>query len=150
MIFIRSLIRSFCLKSEANVYHGQNEQIQNGNHNYWIVMCANSWPLPASNRGPADQSLRFYREYFKPSREVAIKKDRLRWSVKYKDTEFYVNLDRMDSPDLGHFLEVKSRTWSRKDAEHKSKLALDLLKMLGVSSEESEAREYVRLVEDEG
>ena len=99
---------------------------------------------------PADQSLRFYREYFKPSREIAIKKDRLRWFVKFNDTEFYVNLDRMDSPDLGHYLEVKSRTWSRKDAEHKSKLALDLLKILGVSSEESEAREYVRLVEEEG
>ena len=99
---------------------------------------------------PADQSLRFYREYFKPSSEIAIKKDRQRWLVKFKDTEFYVNLDRMDSPDLGHYLEVKSRTWSRKDAEHKSKLVLNLVKSLGISPEESEAREYVRLVEEEG
>lgn len=99
---------------------------------------------------PADQSLRFYREYFRPSKEITIKKDRQRWLVKFKDTEFYVNLDRMDKPDLGHYLEVKSRTWSRKDAEHKSKLVLNLVKSLGISPEESEAREYVRLVEEEG
>jgi 5-methylthioadenosine/S-adenosylhomocysteine deaminase len=98
---------------------------------------------------PADQSLRFYREYFKPSGEVIVKKDRRRWFVKFKETEFYVNLDRMDEPDLGHFLEVKSRTWSRKDAEHKSKLALDLVKALGASPKETEAREYVRLAEEE-
>lgn len=99
---------------------------------------------------PADQSLRFYREYFRPSKEITIKKDRQRWLVKFKDKEFYVNLDRMDKPDLGHYLEVKSRTWSRKDAEHKSKLVLNLVKSLGISPEESEAREYVRLVEEEG
>lgn len=98
---------------------------------------------------PAKQSLRFYREYFQPQKEIAIQKDRLRWLVRFKDTEFYVNLDRMDKPDMGHFLEVKSRTWSRKDADHKSKLVLDLVHYLGVSPNETEAREYVRLVEEQ-
>ena len=97
---------------------------------------------------PANQSLRFYREYFQPNREIHIEKDRQRWLVRYKDTEFYVNLDRMDKPDLGYFLEVKSRTWSRRDAEHKSQLVVELAQFLGVSTAETEAREYVRIVEE--
>jgi len=97
---------------------------------------------------PANQSLRFYREYFQPSEEVHIVKDRRRWLVRFKDTEFYVNLDRMDEPALGYFLEVKSRTWSRRDAEHKSTLVLELANFLGVSTKETEAREYVRIVEE--
>lgn len=93
----------------------------------------------------ADQSLRFYREYFKPDREIEVHKDRLRWRVKFQETELYVNIDRLDKPDLGHFLEIKSRTWSQKDAEKKSKLVLALLKFLGASEDESESREYVLL-----
>ncbi|HUG34790.1 MAG TPA: amidohydrolase family protein, partial [Anaerolineales bacterium] len=69
---------------------------------------------------PATNSLRFYREYFKPKSEVTIEKVRLRWFIKYKDTEFYVNLDHVVNPPLGHFLEIKSRTWSRKDADSKA------------------------------
>src|SRR5574339_711055 len=71
---------------------------------------------------PAAQSLRFYREYFKPKSEVALEKDRLRWQISYKDEEFFVNLDEMKEPQLGYFIEVKSRTWSRKDAEEKAQL----------------------------
>ncbi|HEX9596686.1 MAG TPA: amidohydrolase, partial [Anaerolineales bacterium] len=91
----------------------------------------------------ADQSLRFYREYFNPSEERQIEKDRQRWLVRFKDTEFYVNLDRMDKPDLGTFLEVKSRTWSQKDAEAKSKLVAELVEFLGANPEETEARDYI-------
>ncbi|MDH5607423.1 MAG: amidohydrolase, partial [Anaerolineae bacterium] len=63
---------------------------------------------------PATQSLRFFREYFTPDSELFIEKDRLRWLVKYKETEFYVNIDHVIKPDLGHYLEIKSRTWSRR------------------------------------
>ena len=97
---------------------------------------------------PANQSLRFYREYFQPSEEIHIVKDRRRWLVRFRDTEFYVNLDRMDEPALGYFLEVKSRTWSRRDAEHKSTLVLELAKFLGVSTQKTEGREYVKIVEE--
>ncbi len=76
---------------------------------------------------PAVHTLRFYREYFKPMGEEVIQKDRQRWHIRYKDTEFFVNLDTMEKPDLGQFLEIKSRTWSRKDAEHKAVLALELI-----------------------
>ncbi|MEX1071326.1 MAG: amidohydrolase [Anaerolineales bacterium] len=97
---------------------------------------------------PANNSLRFYREYFQPSREIHVEKDRLRWLVRFKGTEFFINLDRMDEPDLGYFLEVKSRTWSRRDAEHKSKLVLELAQYLGVPTEQTEARDYVRIAEE--
>ena len=43
---------------------------------------------------PANQSLRFYREYFKPNSEISIVKDRQRWRVLFRGTEFYINLDR--------------------------------------------------------
>jgi 5-methylthioadenosine/S-adenosylhomocysteine deaminase len=49
---------------------------------------------------PATHSLRFYREYFKPTQELSIEKHRLRWRVLYQGTEFYINLDRLDQPSL--------------------------------------------------
>ena len=66
----------------------------------------------------------------------------------FQGTEFYINLDKVEEPDLGYFLEVKSRTWSRRDAEHKANLATDLLKFLGVSPQENIAEDYVELVEN--
>ncbi len=96
---------------------------------------------------PATHSLRFYREYFEPVGEVFIEKDRLRWRVIFQGTEFYINLDRVDRPDLGYFLEVKSRTWSRADAEHKANVAINLIAFLGASSEEKITQDYLQLAE---
>src|ERR1051325_3581627 len=95
---------------------------------------------------PASQSLRFYREYFKPKSEITIEKDRQRWLITYKDTEFFVNLDQMKEPQLGSYLEIKSRTWSRKDAERKAQLASELLSVLGASSGEKVTEDYIDLV----
>jgi 5-methylthioadenosine/S-adenosylhomocysteine deaminase len=94
---------------------------------------------------PATNSLRFYREYFKPASEVSIEKDRLRWLIKYKDTEFYVNLDNVTLPALGYFLEVKSRTWSRKDAQNKAQLVNELLALLGASDGEVVTKDYIEI-----
>jgi 5-methylthioadenosine/S-adenosylhomocysteine deaminase len=95
---------------------------------------------------PAGQSLRFLREYFVPDSELFIEKDRRRWLVKYRNTEFYINLDTIEQPDLGHFLEVKSRTWSRTDAERKADLAVELSHRLGVAPGEMLAHDYVEIV----
>jgi 5-methylthioadenosine/S-adenosylhomocysteine deaminase len=95
---------------------------------------------------PASQSLRFYREYFRPKSEIPIEKDRLRWLMKYKDTEFFVNLDEMKEPQLGYFLEIKSRTWSRKDAEHKAQLTNELLALLSATSGEAVHEDYIDIV----
>ena len=95
---------------------------------------------------PANHSLRFYREYFKPGDEIFIEKDRLRWRVLFRGTEFYINLDHIQKPNLGYFLEVKSRTWSRIDADHKAMVATKLLEYLGVSTKEMVAEDYLELV----
>ncbi|MEJ5239726.1 MAG: amidohydrolase family protein [Anaerolineales bacterium] len=95
---------------------------------------------------PATYPLRFYREYFKPESELSIEKDRLRWHIRYRDTEFFVNLDHLQEPPLGDFLEIKSRTWSRRDAEHKAGLVQELLALLGLSEAEVIVRDYVEMV----
>jgi 5-methylthioadenosine/S-adenosylhomocysteine deaminase len=97
---------------------------------------------------PATNSLRFYREYFKPKSEIAIEKDRLRWFIKYKETEFYVNLDKVSEPALGNFLEVKSRTWSRKDADNKAQLLNELLAILGATGGETVTNDYIDIVSE--
>lgn len=93
----------------------------------------------------ATQSPRFYREYFKPANEMEIEKDRLRYLVRFKGTEFFINLDEMHKPKLGHFLEIKSRTWSRNDAEKKSRLVVDLIRFLGESPKETLSEDYVEM-----
>ena len=94
---------------------------------------------------PASQPLRFYREYFKPTSEKVIEKNRLRWLVRFKGEEFYINLDSIERPDLGNFLEIKSRTWSRKDAERKANLAAELVNLLGAGSGRHIISDYAHL-----
>jgi 5-methylthioadenosine/S-adenosylhomocysteine deaminase len=97
---------------------------------------------------PATNSLRFYREYFKPSNETQIDKDRLRWLVRYKDEEFFINLDRVDTPELGCYLEIKSRTWSRHDAEDKAQWTTELILLLGGSLERTVTLDYVEIANE--
>lgn len=97
---------------------------------------------------PASHTLRFYREYFDPDSELDIEKDRQRFKINYKGEDFYINIDTLINPDLGHFLEVKSRTWSRDDAENKSRLIAELIEYLGVSSEKAETQDYIEIVEN--
>lgn len=95
---------------------------------------------------PAAQTLRFYREYFKPAREISVEKNRLRWHIKYKETEFFVNLDEVKNPPMGAFLEVKSRTWSRKDADRKAELASELINLLGAGNAETVTQDYIEIL----
>jgi len=95
---------------------------------------------------PATQSLRFYREYFKPQKEHEIEKDRLRFLIEYQNTEFFINLDEVKKPELGYFLEIKSRTWSRKDAEQKSMIALELLDYLDAAHGETIYDDYIKML----
>ena len=95
---------------------------------------------------PATQSLRFYREYFKPKTEIPVEKNRLRWHIKYKNTEFFINLDEVKQPAMGTFLEVKSTTWSRKDADHKAELVNELLDLLGAGDAETVTQDYIEIL----
>ncbi len=92
----------------------------------------------------ADRSKRFYREYFRPIEVREVHKERQRWHIRYRDTELAVNLDRLTMPDQpGWFLEIKSRTWSPRDAEVKANLIPELLEMLGLHTQRVTRSEYV-------
>ena len=94
---------------------------------------------------PATHSPRFYREYFKPARERDVEKDRRRWLVAYRGAQFYVHLDRLLNPPAdGYFVEVKSRTWSRRDAQDKAAIIAELLERFGARPDET-IQEYVEL-----
>jgi 5-methylthioadenosine/S-adenosylhomocysteine deaminase len=93
---------------------------------------------------PADRSLRFYREYFKPDEERQVIKQRRRFHIIYKDTDFAINLDQLTAPEQdGYYLEIKSRTWSARDAEHKAELIGELLDLLDAKTENQLKVEYV-------
>jgi len=96
---------------------------------------------------PATHSLRFLREYFVPDSETYIEKDRLRWLVRYKGEEFYINIDEVKTPQLGSFLEVKARTWSRTDAQHKAMLVAELVTLFGAAADKSLTQDYMEIVD---
>jgi 5-methylthioadenosine/S-adenosylhomocysteine deaminase len=95
---------------------------------------------------PATHSRRFYREYFKPTHERDVEKDRRRWLVAYRGVQFYVHLDRLLNPPAdGYFVEVKSRTWSRRDAQDKAATISELLERLGARQDDTIEEDYVEL-----
>lgn len=95
---------------------------------------------------PATNSLRFYREYFKPTSEIEIQKVRRRYFIKYKNIDFYINIDNVVKPELGHFLEIKSTTWSKADAEQKANLVYEILNYLGASQCRIVTKDYLEIV----
>ena len=95
---------------------------------------------------PATHTPRFYREYFKPAREREVEKDRRRWLVAFRGVQFYVHVDHLVRPHPGaYFLEVKSRTWSRRDAQDKAAIITDLMERLGARPDEATEEGYVEL-----
>ena len=54
----------------------------------------------------------------------------------------------MGSADNNFYLEIKSRTWSAKDAVRKSELIGELLDIFGVKSRSQFKIEYVDLVQE--
>ena len=68
--------------------------------------------------------------------------------MRYKDEEFFINLDRVDTPELGCYLEIKSRTWSRHDAEDKAQWTTELIILLGGSLERTVTLDYVEIANE--
>jgi len=96
---------------------------------------------------PATHSARFYREYFRPAAEHLVEKDRRRWLVVYRGVEFYLHVDALINPASdGYFIEVKSRTWSRRDAQDKAAVIAELLALFGTSPDDTISDGYVDLV----
>lgn len=95
---------------------------------------------------PATHSARFYREYFRPAAERIVEKDRRRWLLAFRGVEFYVHLDRLIVPPRdGFFVEVKSRTWSRRDARDKAAVITDLLGLFGTRPDDTISDGYAEL-----
>ena len=47
---------------------------------------------------------------------------------------------------MGSYLEIKSRTWSRKDADNKAALASELLTLLGVGDAEVVTKDLIEIL----
>lgn len=94
----------------------------------------------------ADRPLRFYREYFQPTSERELHKDRRRWHILFQGVLFYLNVDTVLTPHLPQtFIELKSRTWSKSDAETKADRIQDMLKILGIAPEDVIPEEYLEM-----
>lgn len=94
----------------------------------------------------ADHSVRFYREYFQPDAELEIEKRRRRWRITYKGEDFALNLDTLrGSRGPGPYLEIKSRTWSRKDADERARLMGELLALCGLDERTLVKQEYIEM-----
>ncbi len=97
---------------------------------------------------PADRPLRFYREYFQASEVRELQKDRRRWRVEYFDVLFFVNVDRVLKPELTQpntFIEIKSRTWSARDAENKADMIRELIRMIGIEETDIIHTDYLEM-----
>jgi 5-methylthioadenosine/S-adenosylhomocysteine deaminase len=93
---------------------------------------------------PAHHTERFYREYFQPNQVITITKDRERLHITYRDTEFAVNIDTVStSANAGMYVELKSRTWSQRDATHKAALMGEILQLFGIDDSRLIKHEYV-------
>ena len=60
--------------------------------------------------------------------------------------EFFINFDEIITPDIGQFVEIKSRTWSRQDAEIKSHLITELVEYLGADKDDMTSEDYIEMV----
>ncbi len=95
---------------------------------------------------PADHSLRFYREYFHPDHTLELEKHRRRWRIRYRATDFAVNIDTLvGQSEPGPYLEIKSRTWSRRDADERATMIGELLQRCGITDAALLKQEYVEL-----
>jgi 5-methylthioadenosine/S-adenosylhomocysteine deaminase len=94
------------------------------------------------------RSLRFYREYFKPQHVAEVHKKRRRFHIRFGDTDFALNFDQIHKPVLDYsYLEIKSRTWSKQDAERKAMLIGELLKLSSIPTEMLIKSEYHELTQ---
>lgn len=95
---------------------------------------------------PADRPLRFYREYFQAANVVNLSKERKRWRILYQDVVYFINVDHLfETADDEIYLEIKSRTWSLSDAQHKAEGIQKMLSVLGISPEDFVYKDYLEL-----
>jgi 5-methylthioadenosine/S-adenosylhomocysteine deaminase len=95
---------------------------------------------------PADRPLRFYREYFQAANIVNLSKERKRWRILYQDVVYFINIDHLfETAEDEIYLEIKSRTWSLSDAQHKAEGIQRMLGVLGISPDDFVYKDYLEL-----
>lgn len=96
---------------------------------------------------PADRPLRFYQEYFKATHVENLEKERQRWRIHYQDVLYYVNIDRVLNPAIPdvYFIEIKARTWSLLDAQHKADNIQRMLEILEIPADALVKEEYIEM-----
>lgn len=95
---------------------------------------------------PASHPLRFYQEYFQASTLRTLHKERRRWRLLYKGVLYFVNIDKLIDPALpGFYIEIKSRTWSAKDAEQKAQTIHEMMDAMGIGPEAVVRQDYLEM-----
>jgi 5-methylthioadenosine/S-adenosylhomocysteine deaminase len=98
---------------------------------------------------PASHPLRFYQEYFQAEEQRELHKERRRWRISYKDILFFVNVDRVLKPALkSMFIEIKTRTWSKVDAENKSQFIREMMDIMKIDSANVVRDEYLEMSDE--
>jgi 5-methylthioadenosine/S-adenosylhomocysteine deaminase len=97
---------------------------------------------------PASHPLRFYQEYFQAKEQRELQKERRRWRITYKGIVFFVNVDRVTQPALPDmYIEIKTRTWSKSDAENKAQSIQEMMDILQITSANVVRTEYLDMSE---
>ena len=79
-------------------------------------------------------------------RTLAAKLDRRRFHIRFKGMPFVVNVDVITQPAHdGLYVEIKSRTWSARDAVRKAQLIGEILDLFGITDEQIVRRDYIDL-----
>lgn len=95
---------------------------------------------------PASHPLRFYQEYFQAQSTLELHKERRRWRVLYKDTLFFVNIDKLLKPQSDTmYVEIKARTWSQTDADNKAQFIREMMDILGIELDETLNFDYLEM-----
>ncbi|MDQ7027612.1 MAG: amidohydrolase family protein [Anaerolineae bacterium] len=95
---------------------------------------------------PASHPLRFYEEYFQVSEQRKLQKDRRRWRMLYKGVLFFINIDRVIKPELSDmYIEIKTRTWSKTDAENKANFVHEMMDILEIDVSKVERKDYLEM-----
>jgi 5-methylthioadenosine/S-adenosylhomocysteine deaminase len=117
------------------------EEARRGEYPHAIVLSRARYTAPADHTG------RFYREYFQPDKVLEREKRRKRWRIIYKDHDFAINLDTLvgGTADPGPYLEIKTRTWSSRDAADRAELIGELLALAGLDESALVKQEYVEM-----
>lgn len=108
------------------------------------VIGEDSHPLLSRSRYIADanNSLRFYNEYFRPDSTQEITKDRLRYHITVDGSKFVINMDTMVNPNAGFYVEVKGDTLSKLDAEKKLEIIGKIFNILGLDISKTISENY--------